>query len=384
MIIRAALRGGRRRFIDILETVRATGVRAEPMSPGAVQTYKLAVRLSIAILDPIDGVTEVPQTGLFGTDFRHAVEFSRTDAHRPGSLDPSRGNRATLCQHAAVSKQIRACPHAAPRPPGNRLHPELGVPRAARFGSRASCRARATRRATDRPRSGRHSASVTAWRCSGTPHLGPPCAARRTCSSTGRLATSRSTTFGVCAAHLRASRPRASAAAQRRRVEVARARPGRTAPRSPRCACGLRGAVHQSRDLLGQPRGRRPRLPAAPRSPGRAPRSPLAARNGEVAQVAPDVGVVDVDPVLVERVRRGQRGVEPEAAAAGGLAELRPVDESVTSGTVSACAGSRSTAADQVEAGGDVAPLVAAADLQPAAVVGDRARGSRRTAAACS
>lgn len=88
---------------------------------------------------------------------------------------------------------------------------------------------------------------------------------------------------------------------------------------------------------------------------------------GEEAQGSGAVGVGDVDPVLVEGVGAGFAGIEVDGAALG-LAHLRAVGleqeragHSVELDTVHA--------AGEVDAGGDVAPLVAAADLKLAAVV---------------
>ena len=46
-------------------------------------------------------------------------------------------------------------------------------------------------------------------------------------------------------------------------------------------------------------------------------------QEGEPAQVPDDVGVGGVDEVLVPGIRAGHLGVQPQVAAAGGLAELR-------------------------------------------------------------
>jgi hypothetical protein len=60
------------------------------------QTYKLAVRLSSPILTD-SGIAEAhPKPGFLALTFGTLLSSQGTDAHRPGSLDPSRGNRATL------------------------------------------------------------------------------------------------------------------------------------------------------------------------------------------------------------------------------------------------------------------------------------------------
>ncbi len=87
-------------------------------------------------------------------------------------------------------------------------------------------------------------------------------------------------------------------------------------------------------------------------------------QEGERAQVAADVAVIGVHPELEERVRAGADRVEPDVArlalaelGAVGLGDQRPGQPVGLGGA---------SATDQVDAGGDVAPLVAAADLQPA------------------
>ena len=120
----------------------------------------------------------------------------------------------------------------------------------------------------------------------------------------------------------------------------------------------------------------------ASRASGRAPPRPRAPRSlrarqlREPAQVRADVAVVGVQPVLVERVRRRAGRVEPDRLAALALAELGPRrrEEELVGEAVGRIRGPgrRSPVAfprparppDQLEAGGDVAPLVGAAHLQ--------------------
>ena len=143
----------------------------------------------------------------------------------------------------------------------------------------------------------------------------------------------------------------------------------------------LVGAVHEGGDLPGQdPLG----LP--PLGVGGGGRVQLldagAVEKGEGAQVGADVLVLGPDPVLEELVgRRLATGVEPHrarlrlphlpAAGQGDQRRREPV-------------GLRpSQPADEVDALGDVAPLVAAAELEPAAVAGRTGARSRRPAGAC-
>ena len=89
-----------------------------------------------------------------------------------------------------------------------------------------------------------------------------------------------------------------------------------------------------------------------------------AVQQREDADVALGVVVAHVEPELVEFVGRGVARVEPHVAALG-LAELRAVglrDERAGDG-VGLAAG---LAADELRAGGDVAPLVGAAELKTA------------------
>jgi len=90
----------------------------------------------------------------------------------------------------------------------------------------------------------------------------------------------------------------------------------------------------------------------------------VAAQEGEVFEVADDVAVVGADPELVEAIDAGAGGVEPDGAG-DGFAELGAVgvgDE----GQGEAEDGAGEFFAGEVNAGGDVAPLVAAADLEAA------------------
>src|SRR5260221_12076761 len=83
---------------------------------------------------------------------------------------------------------------------------------------------------------------------------------------------------------------------------------------------------------------------------------------GEDPEQALDVAVVAVEPVLVEAVRAGLRGIEPDVLTLA-LAELTAVGggEERTDQPV----GRRALpAGDELDPGGDVAPLVAAPHLQ--------------------
>ncbi len=84
----------------------------------------------------------------------------------------------------------------------------------------------------------------------------------------------------------------------------------------------------------------------------------------EELQVALDVAIVHIDPELVELVRRRELWVQVDRAAFR-LSELLPRrhgherrDEAMRLGVLDA--------ANQIDAGGDVAPLVAAAHLERA------------------
>ena len=96
----------------------------------------------------------------------------------------------------------------------------------------------------------------------------------------------------------------------------------------------------------------------------------LALELGEPAQVRADVAVVGIQPVLVERERRRPLRVEPDRVARLALAELRPrrgqqqlVGEAVGR-LLGAVLADLARPPDELEAGGDVAPLVRAAHLQ--------------------
>ncbi len=93
----------------------------------------------------------------------------------------------------------------------------------------------------------------------------------------------------------------------------------------------------------------------------------VGAQPGEVLQVLADIGIIDVVPELVEAVGRGALRVEPDRARLG-LAELgavgfghQRIDQPI--GALP------ERAADQLDTGGDIAPLVAAASLKFAAVM---------------
>ena len=105
----------------------------------------------------------------------------------------------------------------------------------------------------------------------------------------------------------------------------------------------------------------------------------LLRQKREVFQVADHVAVVRVDPELVKSIDAGAFRVEPDGAGFG-LAEFRAVgvgDERKRE-TESRLA---QFLPDQVDAGGDIAPLVAAADLQFAI---RRSRHSTMKSNACS
>src|SRR3569623_2762958 len=53
-----------------------------------------------------------PRDGGLALTFGTLLSAQGTDAHRPGSLDPSRGNRATLCQTVAQVKDLLSVVHA--------------------------------------------------------------------------------------------------------------------------------------------------------------------------------------------------------------------------------------------------------------------------------
>ncbi|MCK0440837.1 hypothetical protein MUG78_15615 [Gordonia alkaliphila] len=93
----------------------------------------------------------------------------------------------------------------------------------------------------------------------------------------------------------------------------------------------------------------------------------LARQEGEPLEVLDDVGVGRVHEVLVPDVRRGELGVEPQAAAAGGLTELGAVGRGDQRDRHCMRAAGFHLA-DQVDAAEDVAPLIGAADLEYAPV----------------
>ena len=93
----------------------------------------------------------------------------------------------------------------------------------------------------------------------------------------------------------------------------------------------------------------------------------LSGERGEDLDIAGSVGVVDVEPELIEGIGRRALGVEPYVAALR-LAEFTPVglgdqraDEAEGFAPI--------LAADELRPRGDIAPLVRAAHLQAAAVV---------------
>src|SRR5271165_4847483 len=93
----------------------------------------------------------------------------------------------------------------------------------------------------------------------------------------------------------------------------------------------------------------------------------LPAKKREVLQVANHVSIVDSDPELVEFVDTGSGGIQPDCAR-DRFAELRAVGvgDEWQGQAVDAAA---QFSAGEVDPGGDVAPLIAAADLQPAIVI---------------
>ena len=118
------------------------------------------------------------------------------------------------------------------------------------------------------------------------------------------------------------------------------------------------GSVHHRGDLLGECALGRARC--RPVCDGGGELLDFRARpQAEDLEVPDNVAVVGVDPELVEGVRRGHRRVEPDGARLG-LSELRAVgfgDERRRQRV------HRNVfiddAVDEVEAGGEVAPLVA-------------------------
>ncbi|MFM1944721.1 MAG: hypothetical protein RI897_3703 [Verrucomicrobiota bacterium] len=93
----------------------------------------------------------------------------------------------------------------------------------------------------------------------------------------------------------------------------------------------------------------------------------ILVEEGEELEVADDVTVVGIDPELVELVDGSFAGVEPDGAA-DGFAELAAIgigDE----GEDEAVGLSAEAFTAEVDAGGDIAPLVGSADLEFAIVV---------------
>src|SRR2546428_759246 len=98
----------------------------------------------------------------------------------------------------------------------------------------------------------------------------------------------------------------------------------------------------------------------------------LAPEEREILEEADDVGVASVEPELVHLVGRGLRGVEPHGPALG-LPELRPI-RFLDQRQRQAERGRALHPADEVRPGGDITPLVAAADLHRAAVLPEQAQ----------
>ena len=82
----------------------------------------------------------------------------------------------------------------------------------------------------------------------------------------------------------------------------------------------------------------------------------------EQSQVFPRVAIVHVDPVLIELVRRRARGIEPHRSRFG-LAELRPA-RGRNQRHGQRVRGLSLDAPNQLQASGDVSPLIAAAHLE--------------------
>jgi len=125
-------------------------------------------------------------------------------------------------------------------------------------------------------------------------------------------------------------------------------------------------AVYHARDFLGQATLRGPQMRLG--EGGALQRGDLVAiQQGEVLEIRHHIGIGRVEPVLVEAEGRRAPGVEPHRPGLG-LAELdagRGGDQRHGEGVGFAV----SYLADQLCAGGDVAPLVAAAHLERAAVI---------------
>ena len=128
----------------------------------------------------------------------------------------------------------------------------------------------------------------------------------------------------------------------------------------------LLGAVDQARDLLGQRPLPRPEERLLRRLHLEL-RDLLPVEEGEDLEQLDDLLVLDVEPELVEGVRRHHLRVEPQGTGLG-LAVLRAVgalDQRGREGMHVTAVG----APDQLDAPGEVAPLVAAAELQRDPVV---------------
>ena len=109
----------------------------------------------------------------------------------------------------------------------------------------------------------------------------------------------------------------------------------------------------------------------------------LVGEEGEVAEVGADHAVLAAEEELVQSWYGLVRPASSQTVPGLGLAELGPVGLQHQGGgqpphLVVA------DLADQIDPHGDVAPLVAAADLEPAAVGRRTGGGSRRPAGACS
>ena len=89
----------------------------------------------------------------------------------------------------------------------------------------------------------------------------------------------------------------------------------------------------------------------------------------EHLEVLDDLFVLDVQEVLMEGVRRGHRRVEPDGSPLG-LAELRAVGLG-EQGCAERVYPRAFDSSDQLDSGRDVAPLIAAPELQRAAVVAE-------------
>src|SRR5438552_16881963 len=87
----------------------------------------------------------------------------------------------------------------------------------------------------------------------------------------------------------------------------------------------------------------------------------------EQLEVALDVGVVGVHPELVQLVRRRERGLEPERARLA-LAELGAGRRGDEWGDQAVRFSPPFHPPDEIDAGGDVPPLIAAAHLDGAAL----------------